>query len=486
MSKHNKKRRARQFAESDANTAKPAGPSFVSEENKSELRGLARTPMSIESYLNILPNPDDVLRKAALNLSEYEKLLYDGHVYACIQSRLSGVASSDWDVDRDKDPTLESEFIKDWLWKLNVPNTARDLWQAVLYGYAPCEVYWEDRFGYKLESELLNPEQINSLLQRDFFLPGAVRYKPSWHFEFDKYNMLRIKDASLSSDDAYPPRKKFLVTQYGAYSFNPYGRGILSQCFWPVQFKKGNFKFWTEFLEKYTKPYVITQDKDDAEISRQADIEDMINVSSNLRGGGTAHYPAGVDVSFPTAGEKGSADAYKEAILFLNAEISKAILSQTLTTEQGESGARAMSETHFKVFENVITSDKRMIEEKINELIRWVIEFNFPDCERVPEFKFYENEDLQIDRAERDMQLFNQGVRFSKDYYKTYGLNEDQYEVADISSQPQQGMPGSQFAEEDNLFELVEKEATKDLVKANNLVISRLLKKLGKETTFEG
>jgi hypothetical protein len=58
-----------------------------------------------------------------------------------------------------------------------------------------------------------------------------------------------------------------------------------------------------------------------------------------------------------------------------------------------------------------------------------VTELNFPDA-RPPVFRFYEEEDIQKDRAERDEILSKQGVRLTAAYYqRAYNLKEDDFEL---------------------------------------------------------
>ena len=61
----------------------------------------------------------------------------------------------------------------------------------------------------------------------------------------------------------------------------------------------------------------------------------------------------------------------------MNSEISKAILGQTPTTEIGSTGSYAAANTHMAVRQDIIDSDKKLVESVINQLIRWIYEINF-------------------------------------------------------------------------------------------------------------
>ena len=61
--------------------------------------------LNFYSLINILPDPDIVLKKQGKDITVYKELLCDPHVFACCQSRKSGVLSLEWEINRgiDKD-----------------------------------------------------------------------------------------------------------------------------------------------------------------------------------------------------------------------------------------------------------------------------------------------------------------------------------------------------------------------------------------------
>ena len=65
--------------------------------------------LNFYTLANILPDPDIVLKKQGKDITIYKELLCDSHVYACVQSRKSGVLSLEWDINRgiDKDENAE-------------------------------------------------------------------------------------------------------------------------------------------------------------------------------------------------------------------------------------------------------------------------------------------------------------------------------------------------------------------------------------------
>ena len=66
------------------------------------------------SILQNLPDPDPVLKKQGKDIKTYREMLCDPHVWACVQSRKSGVLSLEWEIDRGKAKSKQSEIIENF------------------------------------------------------------------------------------------------------------------------------------------------------------------------------------------------------------------------------------------------------------------------------------------------------------------------------------------------------------------------------------
>ena len=64
------------------------------------------------SILQNLPDPDPVLKKQGKDIKIYRDLLSDPHVWACVQSRKSGVLSLMWEIDRGKAKSKQAQVIE--------------------------------------------------------------------------------------------------------------------------------------------------------------------------------------------------------------------------------------------------------------------------------------------------------------------------------------------------------------------------------------
>jgi phage gp29-like protein len=148
-------------------------------------------------------------------------------------------------------------------------------------------------------------------------------------------------------------------------------------------------------------------------------------------------------------------EIYDKLIEKCNIEISKALLSQTLTTEIGHTGSFAASQTHKKIKDEITNSDKIMLEEAIYKLFKWVTYFNFNNI-KVPYVSFYQQEDVNKPLADFvDVLTKNNQIRFTKQFYiNRFNFGADEFELIDSSQQP------PAFTEDKQEFEKTNVDAT--------------------------
>lgn len=358
-----------------------------------------------------LPNPDPVLKKQGKDITVYNELLTDAHLGGCVESRKSGVLSMEWSIDRGKAKSRQAKLIQDLFKLLDMENIISEILDAPLFGYQILEVIWKTSNGY--------------------ILPERIVGKPQKWFVFDEDNNLRFRTKKSINGEPLP-EKKFLIVRHNATYENPYGSPILSRCFWPVTFKKGGMKFWVMFTEKYGMPFLIGKHPRGTSKEETDKLADMLEAMIQ---DAIAVIPDDSSVEIQEAGGKGaSADIYNRLLDFCNAEISKAILGQNLTTEVS-GGSYAATQAHMDIRKDIIDRDKKLVEMALNQLIKWIIELNFGSAEP-PVFSMWEEEDVDTLLAERDEKLTasmeKSGLKLSKKYYqKAYGLEDEDIEGAE-------------------------------------------------------
>ncbi|MCA0447648.1 MAG: DUF935 domain-containing protein [Bacteroidetes bacterium] len=349
------------------------------------------------SLLGYLPDPDPVLKKIGKDISVYRELLSDSHVFSTVQQRKAGVLSLNWELDRGKTKSKTAKSVDQLLKKkIKMRRLINQVLECLPFGFQPIEIEWDIRtIPWSLKS---------------------IEAKPQEWFSFDSENRL-ILDYGMKglNKGTLVPEKSFLIAQNNATYMNPYGEKLLSRCFWPVTFKRGGLKFWVQFTEKYGMPFAVGKvprgtDQtimDDLATKLDDMVQDAIAVIYNDQS---------VEI-LDAKSVSANAAIYEQLINYCDREISKAILTQTLTTDNtGGNGSNALGQTQAGKLDQVNAGDADTVQEVIQTLIDWYCEFNFGSGE-TPEFSFYEEEDVDKNLADRDAVLQEKlGVVFTQDY----------------------------------------------------------------------
>ena len=137
--------------------------------------------------------------------------------------------------------------------------------------------------------------------------------------------------------------------------------------------KKNMLAFWDTFGEIFGMPMRIarTNSRDKAVI---AALDKMLREA-----GASLSMVAGTDteIEFVESGKSDAFNVYDKRIDRANSEISKLIIGQTMTIEDGSS--LSQSQTHLEVFENLINADCDMLRDMVNnQLIPRMVRHGFP------------------------------------------------------------------------------------------------------------
>ena len=136
----------------------------------------------------------------------------------------------------------------------------------------------------------------------------------------------------------------------------------------------------------------------------------------DIVGDGSAIIPESMQMEFMQSGGSGGkgASAYNEITNFLNKEISKAVLGQTMTSEDGSSQAQA--KVHNEVRQDIVKADARRVCGCIvQQLIKpWLI-LNYGDTKSLPKISLPQEEIEDLNAlADNYGKLHNMGVPLSK------------------------------------------------------------------------
>lgn len=318
-------------------------------------------------FFSALPDPDPVLLKLGKGIEAYRELTSDAHLYAVIQQRKAGISAMPWHIHGSLQMT---EFLSFALQSIDISNLITQLLNAPLYGYTVVEVVWQ-KAEYR---------------GKVYIVPHSAEEKPQEWFHFDRQNRL-IYRGTEHAQNIPAPAYKFLTAVHNPTYINPYGEKALARCYWPVIFKKNGLEFWVLFTERYGLPFIVGKQPASSTETDAATLldklEEMINSSAAVIPDNSS-----VDIiSFPSGA---SIDAYRYFLEFMNSEISKAVLTQTLTTELQNRGSYAAAQVHKEQLTLLQMSDARLVQKTLNRLLRWILEINGMSsaAEEKPSFNF--------------------------------------------------------------------------------------------------
>lgn len=343
-----------------------------------------RLDPSLTSLITELPNPDPILRRAGKNTAIYEEISRDAHVIGELRSLRSGLFSFNTELVPGGD---DAASLKSY-----------ELAKA-FFAKKPCHhTEWADMDWHNY-SAILNGFSVTHLgkyiKHNGNWQPEYVETWRNSRFAFSSDSELMVKTSENPQGELVDHRRWSCVRHMPSAE-NPYGIALLSSCFWPWTFKHGGFKFFVQLCERFGIPFPVgkypvgSQDKD---------IDNLLNGLAKLVQDGIAAIPD--DTTIEIIESKLSGEPVPERLVnFCNAEISKALTSQTLATEQKGGGARAASETHAKRAGDNQRSDRALVASFRNQITNALHTVNF-DGGEPPKFIFKDKREINSETVTR-------------------------------------------------------------------------------------
>lgn len=279
----------------------------------------------------------------------YSDSLVDGHLTGCIEQRKSKtlgrpfrLLNSDGEEDAEATALLEREWFYDFL------SIALD---SIFWGHSLIEMgeVIRDDKGLRFDSATLIP--------RKHVVP--------------EYGVL-LRDPSDDIPQGIPYRSgdyaRWLV-EVG----KPYDLGLLLRCTPYYISKKNMGAFWDTFGEIFGMPMRIAN----TSATNKADIANIEKTMNDMGAAFWGVFPDDTKISFQETSRGDAYNVYDKRLERCDKEISKIILSQTMTIDNGSS--LSQSEVHLEIFEHICASDAKRIGYIINDrLLPLMVASGFP------------------------------------------------------------------------------------------------------------
>jgi phage gp29-like protein len=333
---------------------------------------------SYPGFFNYLPDPDPILRKLNMDQSVYKDLRSDEQVGSLISRRKNLTKSLDWDIEQGEASEKEYQLCSQALTLLTdkrskVKDIISQSLNPIFYGYSVFEVVWSVIDGA--------------------FLPVRLQEKPREWFRFDTENTLRFCTYNdwngtpvIGDNTESRYTYKFILLQNDPEYDNPYGDKAISRCFWPVTFKRGGMKLFSDFLERFGMPFIYGKLPRGA---KKEDHDSLFSQLANFISGAVGTGPDDSSVQILETKASNPGDMHEKYLNRCDNAIAKALLTNALSVEHQSVGSRASTETGASTIEgNLSKEDRDFPTELFNQLFKWIVDINVGSG-KYPAFKLY-------------------------------------------------------------------------------------------------
>lgn len=329
------------------------------------------------------------LNPEEFSLDVYEKMLTDGQVRAAVELIKLSATSKGFTVTGDDEETRKSaDFILENFESIqgNMEDNIKEICTAIVYGYSCTEKVFEyDNGAIKLKKlKTLNPNQV------------AVKT--------DKFGDIEYVEQRIGSKTIKIPREKIMWYAFDKQFGNQYGQSALRPVYKHWITKDRLYRFANIAYERYGTPLLVGTTTDANDVGKMNKILSRINSMTSLSISGGDKVEA---IQMTNADFIGYIEHHDRKIME-----SMLVPPMLLGLSRGQSGSYALSGNQFDVFmirlESIQRNVKALIEE---EIIRPLVDLNFPNTKRYPSFQFKPLADKDTEKLAKvfDM-MINAGV----------------------------------------------------------------------------
>lgn len=317
--------------------------------NNITVRAPQRSTQDINNWRTAIRQFENKVNPSRLRLYDlYEDICLDGQIEATWGKRL------DWVLNRElRFNDREGKNIEELTKLLNSPDMrgiVKELLNSIAWGYTLIQVnnvyYDEQEEIWKIDYDLI----------------------PRKHVHPEKNFRCISRDQNITTRDFLYMEEP--LVRYMLWAGDENDMGLLAKACQYVIYKRGDFGDWSQFAEMFGMPFREATYEDYDEETRK-----KLEIAMEQWGG--ANYiirPKGADLKIhDTGSQSGSNTLYKDLKDACNAEISKIFLGNTLTTEQGDKGARSLGDVHMESEQQKHENDKKYMLDILNTRFRAIL-----------------------------------------------------------------------------------------------------------------
>lgn len=307
-----------------------------------------RNSQNIESWRSAIASFENQTNPTRTRLYDlYKDIELDGQVLATWGKRCDAITNKRLLFKKEG---MEDEQITSLLNSPEMRLIIKELLKSIAYGFTLIQInrirFDDDEEQYKIDWNLI----------------------PRKHVHPEDGFQCVSKDQNMATKDYMFMEKP--MSDYMIWAGERDDMGLLCSVAQYVIYKRGGFGDWAQFAEMFGMPF--------RELSYDDyDPETRAKLEKAMEDWGAAGYiikPKSAELTLhDTGGSTSSAEVYDMLISKCDAAISKVILGNTLTTEQGEVGSQALGEVHKESESEKNASDQLFILSILNTRFRAVL-----------------------------------------------------------------------------------------------------------------
>ena len=278
------------------------------------------------------------------------------HYASQLQTRRLAIEGIPVSIEHDKEvPTKIVDAVNNLVEDPRFEDMSGTLTDGIGKGYAVSEIIWDYELGF------LRPVDFVWRDQRFFQYDEATRTE------------LRMRDDADPRNGLALPAAKFIIHEPRTRMGLPIRRGMARPAAWAFLIQSFALKDWASFAEIYGVPLRIGKFGPNAS---DADKRILLQAVRAIANDAAAIIPAGMEMVFEKVEGQHGAGVFGGLIDYVDKQVSKLVLGQTMTSDNGSSKAQAT--VHNDVRLDIQAADGKQLGQTITrDLVVPFVAMNF-------------------------------------------------------------------------------------------------------------
>jgi phage gp29-like protein len=306
------------------------------------------------SFLNYMPNPDNILPGTLSCYDTYRQMRTDPRIKSLLNKLKTAALNFPINITQPEGcPDSLFAFVKGFdLWNKLYQKLKR-VYAGLDYGFSVSELVWRIEDGSYIPDNIITRK------------PERFVFGHDWKLYLNGHGLRKPLDHPY----------KWLEYHHDTDDENPYGTSVLRCVYWPYMFKKAGYEFWLQATEKFSVKTILaifTADGDEKKIRENARLiaEQLVSISS-----GSAAAVGNVN-SIHEIGMDGDRAGFASLVDACDTQISYGLTGQTIATSKTEGGSLALGEVQADLFYEDAMGIALEGQALIQKIINWAVELN--------------------------------------------------------------------------------------------------------------